>query len=272
MIARVHIAAIGVRAPGLAGWSGARAALTGTAPFAPFAPDAVSAPASTLLAPAERRRLNPNAAWALAVATEALDAAPPFERNTLASVFASADGDGDVLAQTLAALAAPPVAVSPTLFHNSVFNAPACYTSSAHRLTGPSTSICAGEYTFAVALIDAVDQVLLDGCTVLFVAVDLAYPQSLASMHASVPSFACALLLCPSDSALSCVHGSLAIASAAAFDAPPPIALPPWTGHWSRATAAAALPLLAVIAGGAPAALPLVQPAAAPLAVDYRPC
>ncbi|MEO8848867.1 MAG: beta-ketoacyl synthase chain length factor [Casimicrobiaceae bacterium] len=229
-------------------------------------------PASTLLAPAERRRLNPNAAWALAVASEALDAAPPFERDTLASVFASSDGDGDVLAQTLAALAAPPVAVSPTLFHNSVFNAPAGYTSIAHRLTGPSTSICAGEHTFAVALIDAVDQVLEDGCMVLLVAVDIAYPQSLASMHASVPSFACALLLCPSDSVLTCVHGSLAIAPAAAVDAPPPIALPSWSRHWSRATAAAVLPLLAVIAGGAPAVLPLAHPAEVPLAVDYRPC
>jgi len=268
MSGRVDIVSIGVLAPGLAGWPAARAALAGTLAFA--AHD-VEPPPSPRLAAAERRRLNPNAQWALAVAGEALDAAPQFARAALASVFASADGDGAVLAQTLAALAVLPVVLSPTLFHNSVFNAPAGYCSIAHGLTGPSTSICAGEFTFGAGLTDAVDQVLVDGTPVLFVAVDVAYPQSLARMHPSVPSFACAMLLCAAGAHPPSPMGSLALVPATA-DAACAAAMPDWTRHWSATSVASALPLLAAIAHGAPARLDFAQPARARLAIDYRPC
>ncbi len=268
MSGRVDIVAAGLLAPGLDGWESARATLAGDAPFALC--DVAPRP-SVRLAAAERRRLNPNACWALAVASEALDAAPGLSRASIASVFASADGDGEVLAQTLAALASPPVSMSPTLFHNSVFNAPAGYCSIAHQLTGPSTSLCAGEFTFGVALADALDQVGVDGVPVLFVAVDVAYPQALAGVHRSVPSFACALLLCasadrpPAQPSL----GSLALVAESGprtADA----AAPAWTRHWSNATVAAALPLLVAIARGAPARIALQVPARSPLAVDFR--
>jgi hypothetical protein len=269
MSGRVDIAGIGVLAPGLDGWDAARSVLSGATPFTPR--DVVPQP-SPRLAAAERRRLNANASWALAVASEALDAAPDVARGALASVFGSADGDGDVLAQTLAALVAAPAVMSPTLFHNSVFNAPAGYCSIAHRLTGASTSLCAGEWTFAAALVDACDQVLVDAVPVLCVVVDTAYPPALGGMRARVASFACALLLRPMDAATPTSLGSIAIAAGVTASPPPAaVAIARWSKHWSADTAAAALPLLAAIAGRVAVPVALALPADGDFVVDYRP-
>jgi hypothetical protein len=189
-------------------------------------------------------------------------------------VFGSADGDGDVLAQTLAALVVAPVVVSPTLFHNSVFNAPAGYCSIAHRLQGASTSVCAAEFTFGAALVEAFDQVTVDGVPVLFVAVDTAYPRELAAVRASVPSFACALLLWPTVGEARSTHGSIAVAPLAAGTplhrgrATPPDA---WDQYWRGDTAAAALPLLAAIARRAQASVAIAQPEGCAFEADYRP-
>jgi beta-ketoacyl synthase-like protein len=267
MNGRIDIAAIGVLAPGMDGWDAARRVLSGATPFDGRA---VAPPPSSRLAAAERRRLNTNARWALAVASEALDAAPDVARGQLACVFGSADGDGDVLAQTLAALATAPVVMSPTLFHNSVFNAPAGYCSIAYGLTGASTSLCAGEWTFAAALVDACDQVLADGIAVLCVVVDAAYPPALAGMRASVASFACALLLRPATASASSL-GSIAIGGDAPASSTATGAAPAWRDHWGEDTAAEALPLLAAISARLPATLALAQPADGRLIVDYRP-
>lgn len=271
MSARVEIAAAGVLAPGLAGWPSACAVLTGVAAFAP---DEAVVPVATQLAPAERRRLNINARWALAVASEVLAAVPASARSALNCVFASADGDGDVLGQTLAALAAPPVVMSPTLFHNSVFNSPAGYCSIAHGLKGASTSLCACEFTFGAALVEACDQVTIDDVPVLLVVVDTAHPDALAQVRKRVPSFACALLLRPVRVPTRPALGSIAIVSRAPR-APLPSGgaanVSAWAHYWSGDTAAAALPLLAAVAQRAPASIDVVQPAEGALAVDYRP-
>ncbi|MEP7061346.1 MAG: beta-ketoacyl synthase chain length factor [Betaproteobacteria bacterium] len=268
MNGRIDIAAIGVLAPGMDGWDAARRVLSGATQF-----DAhdVAPKASSRLGAAERRRLNTNARWALAVAGEALDAAPEVAREALACVFGSTDGDGDVLAQTLAALVAAPVVMSPTLFHNSVFNAPAGYCSIAYGLTGASTSLCAGEWTFAAALVDACDQVLADGIPVLCVVVDAAYPPALAGMRASVASFACALLLRPVTASASSSLGSISIGGDVPASSTVARAPPAWLDHWSEDTAAAALPLLAAIATRLPTRLTLPQPADERLVVHYHP-
>ena len=268
---RADIISIGVLAPGLDGWPAARAVLAGEAAFVPAD---IVVPPSPRLAAAERRRLNVNARWALAVASEALAAAPEWEHGALNCVFASADGDGDVLAQTLDALARSPVVLSPTLFHNSVFNAPAGYCSIAHRLQGASTSVCAAEFTFGAALVEAFDQVTVDGVPVLFVAVDTAYPRELAAVRASVPSLACALLLRPAVGEARSAHGSIAIAPLAT-DAPShrDRATTPgtWEQYWRGDTGAAALPLLAAIAQRAQASVAIAQPECCAFEADYRP-
>jgi Beta-ketoacyl synthase, N-terminal domain len=256
----LHVAAVGLLAEGLDDWASARDVLAGNAPFAARA---VAPQSSPRLGAAERRRLSANASWALAVASEALGATSAIDAAALSSVFASADGDGDVLAQTLATLASVPVAMSPTLFHNSVFNAPAGYVSIAHKLAGPSISICAGAATFAVALAEAFDQVEADARPVLLVAVDTSYPQELAGLRAPAAPFACALVLTPFTPTPSL--GTLALAD----DEPArPVAWP--FAHFRADTVAAALPLLAAIARGRPAGV-TIPAAGAFMQLAYSP-
>ena len=264
---RVGIAGLGVLAPGLAGWPSAREVLAGASVFTPTS---VVPPPSELLAPAERRRLNVNARWAMAVASEALAMQPDMPRDDIRCVFASADGDGDVLAQTLAAIATPPVVMSPTLFHNSVLNAAAGYCSIAHRLTGASTTLCAGELTFGAALLEAFDQVVVESAPVLCVIVDTTFPRSLAGLRACVPSCACALLLTPETDGSRAAYGSIAFVAAASH-ATATGATPAWLAGADFATSAAALPLLAAIARNVPAAVDFAYPGGSELAVDYRP-
>ena len=64
--------------------------------------------------------------------------------NTVASVFASSDGDLGIVDKLCRALASDDKIVSPTVFHNSVHNAPAGYWSIAASLRGASTSLSAG--------------------------------------------------------------------------------------------------------------------------------
>ena len=69
----------------------------------------------------------PRRGLAVSAAVQAIDGGAVEDVARLPTVFSSSDGDGEVLASMLAALAQPQVVLSPTLFHNSVFNAPAGY-------------------------------------------------------------------------------------------------------------------------------------------------
>ena len=270
---RIGIRALGVLAAGLAGWNEACRVLTGQAPF--VAHEVRPAP-SPRLGAAERRRLNANSAWALAVASEALDGVADGERGDIASVFATADGDGDTLMQSLAALSAPAPVLSPTLFHNSVFNAPAGYVSIAHHLTGASTTLCAAASTFATALFESHDQLAAGAQRVLLVLVDTAFPAALASLRASSPSFACAMLLERADERAPAPHGTWSLAGDAAADqraeaiAPAAPAASPVEAFFGADTVAAALPLLTAIARRSTIVLPLAGSGAA-LWLRYAP-
>lgn len=92
----------------------------------------------------------------------------------VSTVFASSDGDLQIADKMCTALAEDEKIISPTLFHNSVYNAPAGYWSIAALLKGASTSLSAGDATFMCGLQEAVTQVEVDGGTVLLVAYD--YP------------------------------------------------------------------------------------------------
>ena len=96
--------------------------------------------------------------------------------NTVSTVFASSDGDLGIVDKLCSALATEDKMVSPTLFHNSVHNAPAGYWSIAASMKGPSTSISAADATFMSGLQEAVAQVDVEGGTVLFVAYDYPAP------------------------------------------------------------------------------------------------
>jgi hypothetical protein len=116
----------------------------------------------------------------------------------LAAVFASSGGDYDVVDRVLSALATDDEQISPTDFHNSVHNAAAGYWSIASGCHAPSTSLSAGDETFAVGLVEAAILCLSEQRSTLFVAYDIAPPGPLQSVRPIQAPFALAMLLAPS--------------------------------------------------------------------------
>jgi len=109
------------------------------------------------------------------------------EANT-SVVFASSEGDLDITDKICKALATKEKMVSPTLFHNSVHNAPAGYFSISANMKTPSVSLSAGDNTFSAGLIEAISQVLIENNDVLLVAYDNTTPTDLdAFRHFDYP-------------------------------------------------------------------------------------
>lgn len=185
---------IGFAAPGLIGWPAARACLTGETayraePLPRLTPEGL--PAN------ERRRLSTTMRLALTVAGEAMTAAETDPASTL-TVFASANGDGDIIHSICEELARPEPAVSPTQFHNSVHNAPAGYFSIAAHAMTPYTAVSAHDGSFAAGLLEAA-ALAHEGAPVLLTVYDRPLPMSLGETRPSHDAFACALLLHQTD-------------------------------------------------------------------------
>ncbi|MEO6566526.1 MAG: beta-ketoacyl synthase chain length factor [Casimicrobiaceae bacterium] len=223
-----------------------------------------------MLPVAERRRVNATSRLAIHAAMQAVAHLPVDERAQLPSVFASANGDGAVLASMLDALARQPAAMSPTLFHNSVFNAPSGYWTIASQVRAPSITVSAGEATVAAGLVEAGIEALTSGTQVLYVVYDMAFPDALRNFAIEGDAFACALLLGPSTSAPSkfgritgwgqpVPHGE-----SLGFFAP--IAV-----HFGGNPASAALPLLAAIAHGTASSVMLPYLDGGSIELDYLP-
>jgi len=200
---------------------------------AAFEPSAVQRPAVSLLPPAERRRCAPSVAWALAVAQEAV-AGCGLDAGALAVVFASSDGDGEIVHRLCSALATPAAAVSPTDFHNSVHNAATGYWSIGAHSPAASTALCAYDGSFAAGLLEAACQIALEKQPVLLMAVDLPYPAPLAAHRPVRHGFAAALVLEPGS--------GLEISLEAGEPTPPPMR------DFEGNASAACLPLLAALA------------------------
>ena len=188
----VAIAGIGCCAPGLNNWPDAAAVLRGATPH-------VAAPAvigAGILAGELRRRSGEHIRLAVQVAAEAV-AQAGCDPATLASVFASSESDGHVTHHICEAVASPQPQVSPTRFHNSVNNAPAAYWSMAVQSQAPSTSVAGFDASFAVGLIEAYTQVLIEGVPVLFVAHDVPLPAPLHAVRPLAAACGIALVLAP---------------------------------------------------------------------------
>jgi hypothetical protein len=244
-VTALSIAAIGVRAPGLTDWVQTRMILSGTAPYRP---EPLPKLVTSLLPPTERRRANDMAQLAIHVAAQAVVELPADEVTRLPCIFSSPDGDGRVLADMLDALAQPNVALSPTLFHNSVFNAPAGYWSIAAHCEAAATTICAGVASFAAGLIEACAQVRKTNAQVLYVAFDSPFPASLHAFGLDQQPFACALLLAPVVAVTSATCGTIdgwQITQRRKAEELSPSIL---DGFFAGNAAAAALPLLAAVA------------------------
>jgi len=137
--------------------------------------------------------------------------------------------------------------VSPTLFHNSVHNAPAGYWSIATGCTMPSTSICAFDGSFSAGLLEAATTVLVEQTSVLLVAYEYPPPFPLCeTRHVSEP-FAAALWLAAHRTSSSWASLELSVAASLEEDRLDDADL---EGMRTSSPAARSLPLLCAIARG----------------------
>ncbi|MCU7844750.1 MAG: beta-ketoacyl synthase chain length factor [Candidatus Thiodiazotropha sp. (ex Monitilora ramsayi)] len=186
----VSIESVGLIAPGLHGWKQSTPVLRGEAPFQPL-PLPPLKPA--MLKPNERRRTTQTIKLALEVSDDALS--QRSKQPELLSVFASSNGDLDVINQICSALTLDDRPVSPTQFHNSVHNAPAGYWSIATGYQQVSTSIAGLEGTFAAGLLEAAVLTKTENKKVLLVAYDLPAPDPLREVITVNDTFAASLLI-----------------------------------------------------------------------------
>jgi len=147
----------------------------------------------TCLPANERRRTTTTIKLAIQVAQLALQMETPLL--SPATVFASSDGDFSIVDRICSELCEENKNVSPTQFHNSVHNAPAGYWAIAAKCQLPSTSISAGDATFAAGLLEAMTQVQLTQQPVLFVAYDVPAPFPLDEKRHFEFAFGVAMLL-----------------------------------------------------------------------------
>jgi len=193
---RVSVMGVGIAGPGLDGWEAARPILAG---LSDHRMTPVSRAIPSILSAVERRRSSQSARLAILAAQDAL-AAGRASGDEIATVFASSDGDGDITHEICQSLAGAVREISPTSFHNSVYNAPSGYWSIATRSRLASTTVCAYDVSFAAGLIEAAAYATVEHQPVMVIASDLPFPDPLHSIRQVEESFAAALLLSPGDS------------------------------------------------------------------------
>jgi len=257
------VISIGIAGPGLDGWAAARPILAGETEYRP-AP--LTPPIPKLLSAAERRRCSQSARLAIAAAQDAL-LAGPLQGEAIATVFTSSDGDGAITQEICKSLAGAAREVSPTSFHNSVYNAPAGYWSIATRSQLSSTSVCAYDVSFAAGLLEAATYTTVERCPVMLVASDLPFPRPLYGIRPVEESFAAALLMTPTSHPDSCMRCEIALAphqAITAFPATIPESL-------RSNPAARSLPLLALLARQAADTVRLEYTDESDLVIDCKP-
>jgi hypothetical protein len=187
----VFVDAIAVLGPGMPNWHETAELLRN-----PMAAAVLDAPveAGALLTPTERRRATPTIRLALGVAKQ-LAAESSVDLSKAASVFASSVGDLDILDGVCSALRSPNPPVSPAQFQHIVHNAAAGYWSIAAASTALSTSLSAGDGSFAAGLLEAVTTLLDGNDPVVLVCYDHPGPEILAQHLPVAAPFAVALSL-----------------------------------------------------------------------------
>ena len=205
MTLNVYLSGIGIFGPGLESWERSRTILAGHAPY--VAHDS-RLPQPTLLPAMERRRASATVRLGTHVAQEALEQSG-MSAVDLATVFASADGDTEILDNLCATLAGPEKAVSPTRFHNSVHNAAAGYWTIATGSHAPSNSLGCYDGSFAGALLDAACQATVEQRPMLVSVYDIAAPEPLHQVRPVSAPFGVALALdirgCENTTAQLCI-------------------------------------------------------------------
>jgi len=195
----VHLDAVGLAGPGLASW---RDGVKVLADERAYRPGECPHCASKLLPANERRRVSSTVRLALKVAEEAMMHSS-LAKEKVCSVFATCDGDTEVIDKICVALTQPERPVSPTQFHNSVHNAAAGYWAIAARSPMPSTTVSAYHASFVAGLLEACAQLEVEARSVLLVVYDHPAPAPLAVCVGAHPPFAVAMVLSPDATAQS---------------------------------------------------------------------
>ena len=243
----VTVAGIGLRGPGLPGWTASRAVLAGAMPYQPVA---LEKPAGVSLPATERRRATGVTRLALDAASEALGGLDPTQ---VTAVFASSGGEVEVIHGILEQLASADRRLSPTAFHNSVHNAAAGYWSIASGSHYPADSLCAFDDSFGAGLAEALLRCAEEERHVLLVAYDFPHRFPISEFRRLSAPFAVALLLdpLPENRGLALLEGR--------YQAGPPrpasLADAQLEALRLGNPAARSLPLLTAIAAGASAEL-----------------
>ncbi len=191
MSTTIYVNAISLVAPGLPDWRQSQSVLSGKEKYT-FEDLPTFSPA--ILPANERRRTTQLIKLALHAAEECLDSNLVAAEN-YATVFASSDGDHGIIDKICKALTLPEHPVSPTLFHNSVHNAPSGYWAIAAKAQHSSNSLSACDESFAAGLVEASTFALVEQQPVLFVAYDYPAPMLLDSARHLQAGFAVAMCL-----------------------------------------------------------------------------
>ncbi|WP_426417220.1 beta-ketoacyl synthase chain length factor [Aestuariirhabdus sp. LZHN29] len=240
---RLYVEGVGLWAPGMQGWEQGSERLC-SLPGSLLQP--VEAPRPELLSSREQRRSGNTVRLALEVALQAVTGAG-LGSASMASVFATAHGDSDILNYMCQTLARAPEAVSPTRFHNSVHNAAGGYWSIGRGCRKPLNCLSSGRFTVASGLLDAAMQLSAGEPRVLLCAYDVPAPEPL---HSGMPIeyfFGAGLVLCGQATAASKARIDL---STVAADSASPIADAPLQQLREDNPAAELLPLLIALAQG----------------------
>jgi Beta-ketoacyl synthase, N-terminal domain len=195
----VYVDAVGLCGPGLVSWAESQAVLSGETTYS--LTDAVIPP-STLLPPAERRRVGIAVKLAMACAGDAL-VKGAYPASELLSVFSSSGGDGDNCHIICEALASADRLISPTRFTNSVHNAPSGYWGIAAQAKPASTSLCAYDASFSAGFLEACTQCIAAQAPVLLIAYDTPYPEPLRAARPIAHNFGVAMVLSHTPTAQS---------------------------------------------------------------------
>lgn len=260
----LYVAGVGLVAPGLPSWTAATAVLTGSAPW--IAAD-TELPAPTLLPKNERRRASATIRLALEAARQAVDASGLAARD-LPAIFGSSSGDGDVLDVLVRTVTGSEGRVSPTLFHNSVHNAPAGYWSIAAGAHAPALCIGAYDATVAATLTSAAVQARHS--PVLVCIYDAALPEPLRSVRAIPLPFGAALVLSPTPTAASLARLTMRLTDRA--QPPSPLQTPSLAPLRDGNPSARMLPLLEALARRQTAEIMLSWDDAPALSITLTPC
>jgi hypothetical protein len=260
----LYVMGVGLIAPGMPSWSAALPVLTGARAWEAIDTEL---PSPAMLPKNERRRASPTIRIALEAARQAVEASGLAARD-LTACFGSSAGDGDVLDMLVRTVTGGEARVSPTLFHNSVHNAPSGYWSIASGSHAPSLSIGAFDATVAATLLTAAVQARRQA--VLVCLYDAVLPEPLRTVRPLGLPFGAALVLSPEPASGALARITMRLG--APGQAPSALQAPGLTPLLEANPAARALPLLEALARRQTCEVVIPWQDAPPLAIALTPC